>query len=66
MISNVTSNLLLQMCEESRQANGVHHPLTQFYATSFMEVFCEETGEGKVHFPDGLTYTHTPQNRVIH
>ena len=50
MISNVTSNLLLQMCEESRQANGVHHPLTQFYATSFMEVFCEETGEGKVHF----------------
>ena len=66
MISNVTSNLLLQMCEESRQANGVQHPLTQFYATSFMEVFCEETGEGKVHFPDGLTYTHTPHNRVIH
>ena len=66
MISNVTSNLLLQMWEESRHVNGVHHPLTQFNATSFMEVFCEETGEGKVHFPDGLTYTHTPHNRVIH
>ena len=50
MISNVTSNLLLQMCEESRQANGVHHPLTQFYATSFMEVFARKLEKARCIF----------------